>query len=423
MAKPLEVDPAELDLRRFLRRGDGVLWGQGSAEPVALVDRLIEQCEEIGDLSGFSGLTYREVLATPRAEALDLVSYGALGALAKVAARRPLRVVPAHFSALPALFAAGALPGDVAMVQVAPPGADGNCSLGLDATYVADAIYHARLVIAEVNETVPWVPGASLPWERIDVAVRTATPPLELPAARGGLAEARIAARIAALVDDGDTIQVGVGALPEAILRELRGARDLGVHSGMICDPIADLVESGAITGSRKDADRGLVVTGAALGSNRLFDFLRATESVVLRPVSYTHRPDVLARVGRLVAVNGALEVDLSGQVNAESAGGRYVGAVGGQVDFLRGAAAAGGLAIVALPATVARTGASRIVTALNGPVTTSRVDVDLVVTEFGVARLRGLDLAERARALTAIAAPEHREALDRASAVGTLRA
>jgi acetyl-CoA hydrolase len=191
----------------------------------------------------------------------------------------------------------------------------------------------------------------------------------------------------------------------------------------MICDPIADLVESGAITGDRKEADRGLVVTGAALGSNRLFDFLRVTESVALRPVSYTHRPDVLARVGRLVAVNGALEVDLSGQVNAESAGGRYVGAVGGQVDFLRGAAAAGGLAIVALPATVARTGASRIVAALNGPVTTSRVDVDLVVTEFGVARLRGLDLVERARALTAIAAPEHREALDRASAVGTVPA
>lgn len=422
MPGPAEIDPGALDLRRFLRRGDGVLWSQGSAEPVVLVDRLIEQCAEIGDLAGFSGYAYRDALAKPAAAALDLVSYGALGALGKVAARRPLRVVPAHFSALPALFAAGALPGDVAMVQVAPPDAAGNCSFGLDATYVADAVAGARLVIAEVNEAVPRVPGASLPWERIDVAVHTDVTPLQLPPGRGGEAEARIAARIAALIDDGDTIQVGVGALPEAILRELRGAHDLGVHSGMICDPIADLVEAGVVTGAHKEEGRGLVVTGAALGSTRLFDFLGATDAVELRPVSYTHRPDVLARVGRLVAINGALEVDLTGQVNAESAGGRYVGAVGGQVDFLRAAAVAGGLAIVALPATVARTGATRIVERLNGPVTTSRVDVDLVVTEFGVARLRGLDLADRARALTAIAGPEHREALDRAAPAGNLR-
>jgi acyl-CoA hydrolase len=419
---PVEIDPGALDLRRFLRRGDGVFWGQGSGEPALLVDRLIEQCAEIGDLTGFSGYAYREVLAEPAAAALDLVSYGALGALAKVAARRPLRVVPAHFSALPALFAAGALPGDVALVQVAPPDAAGNCSFGLDATYVADAVASARLVIAEVNEAVPRVAGVTLPWERIDVAVRTDATPLQLPPARGGEVEARIAARIAALVDDGDTIQVGVGALPEAILRELRGAHDLGVHSGMICDPIADLVEAGVVTGARKEAGGGLVVTGAALGSTRLFDFLDATDAVELRPVSYTHRPDVLARVGRLVAINGALEVDLTGQVNAESAGGRYVGAVGGQVDFLRGAAASGGLAIVALPATVARSGASRIVERLSGPVTTSRADVDLVVTEFGVARLRGLDLAGRARALTAIAAPEHQDTLDRAGPAGNLR-
>jgi acyl-CoA hydrolase len=415
MPGPVEIDPGALDLREHLRRDDGVLWSQGSAEPVALVDRLIEQCAEIGGLRGFSGYAYRDVLASPAAEALDLVSYGALGALGKVGAKRPLRVVPAHFSALPGLFAAGALPGDAALVQVAPPDAAGNCSFGLDATYVADAVAHARVVIAEVNEAVPSVPGASIPWERIDVAVRTNATPLELPPGRGGEAEARIASHIAALIDDGDTIQVGVGALPEAILAELRGAHDLGVHSGMICDPIADLVEAGVVTGARKEADRGLVVTGSSLGSTRLFDFLAATEAVSLRPVSYTHRPDTLARVGRLVAINGALEVDLSGQVNAESAGG-------GQVDFLRGAAAAGGLAIVALPATVARSGAPRIVGELSGPVTTSRVDVDLVVTEHGVARLRGLDLAQRAAALTAIAAPEHREALDRYAPAGNLR-
>jgi acetyl-CoA hydrolase len=185
----------------------------------------------------------------------------------------------------------------------------------------------------------------------------------------------------------------------------------------MIGDAVVDLVEAGVLTGRRKPADRGLIVTGAALGSQRLFDFLDRAEDVLMRPVSYTHRPETLAQVGRLVAINGAVEVDLSGQVNAEVAAGRYVGAVGGQVDFLRGAAANGGLGIVALPSVVARTGATRIVTALSGPVTTARADVDLVVTEHGVARLRGLDLEQRAAALVGVAAPEHRDDLARAAA------
>jgi acetyl-CoA hydrolase len=185
----------------------------------------------------------------------------------------------------------------------------------------------------------------------------------------------------------------------------------------MICDPIADLMADGVITGAAKPVDTGLVVTGAALGSERLFDFLDNNAAVVQRPVSYTHRPQTLAEVGRLVAINGAVEVDLTGQVNAERAGGRAVGAVGGQVDFLRGAAATGGEGVVALPATVAKTGATRIVARLSGPVTTARADVGVVVTEHGVARLGGLDLRERAAALIAIAAPEHREALERAAA------
>jgi acyl-CoA hydrolase len=207
-----------------------------------------------------------------------------------------------------------------------------------------------------------------------------------------------------------------VGSLPEAILRRLGGARDLGLHSGMICDPIVDLVEGGAMTGLRKPTDTGLIVTGHAIGSQRLFDFLAASDAVRLAPVSYTHRPETLARIGRFVAINGAVEVDLTGQVNAEVAGGRHLGAVGGQVDFLRGAAANGGVAVVALPS-VTRSGASRIVPQLSGPVTTARSDVDAIVTEHGVARLRGLGLEERAEALIAVAAPEHRDALARAAA------
>jgi acyl-CoA hydrolase len=162
VARPVEIREDQLDLRRWMRPGDGVLWSQGCAEPVGLVDRLIAQSGEIADLRAFCGLTWRDVLADPAADDLDVVSYGVLGSLSRVAARRPVRIVPAHFSALPPLFAAGTLPGDVALVQVAPPDEHGRCSFGLDAAYIADAVAHARVVIAEVNERMPRAAGAAL---------------------------------------------------------------------------------------------------------------------------------------------------------------------------------------------------------------------------------------------------------------------
>jgi acyl-CoA hydrolase len=417
VSAPVEIEAGELDLARWIRPGDGVLFNQACAEPVALVDRLIEQSHEIERIRVFCGLTWREVLAEPEADPLEVVSFGALGRLSAVAARRPVRIVPCHFSALPGLFAARALPGDVAFVQVSPPDAEGRCSLGVDPSYMADALAHARVVIAEVNDRMPATRGAWIDHHAIDVTVPITRPLLEAPAGRATETDDRIADRIAALIEDGDTIQIGVGALPEAILRRLHGATDIGIHSGMIGDAVADLAEAGVITGACKPADRGLIVTGAAIGSQGLFDFLEDRKDVLMRPVSYTHRPATLAQVGRLVAINGGVEVDLTGQVNAEVASGRHVGAVGGQVDFLRGAAACSGLGIVALPSVVAKSGATRIVASLSGPVTTARSDVDVIVTEHGVARLRGLDLQQRAAALIAVAAPEHRDELARAAA------
>ena len=418
MARPVEVGADDLDLSRWLRPGDGVVFGQHCAEPVPLVDALLEAGRAVDGLRAFCGLTWRDVFADDD-DGLELWSYGALGRLGRAMARRPVRVVPAHFSSLPALFAARALPGDVALVQVAPPDEHGRYSLGVGVDYLGDAVRHARVVIAEVNERMPRTTGTWLEADDVDVVVPTSRPLLEAPVARESEIDARIAEHIAGLISDGDTLQVGVGALPEAILRRLTGARDLAIHSGMICDPVVDLVERGVVTGARKRADPGLVVTGAALGSQRLFDFVDASDTIHFRPVSYTHRADVLATVGPLVAINGAVEVDLTGQVNAERAGDRWVGAVGGQVDFLRAAMATGGTGVVALPSVVASTGTSRIVAELSGPVTTARSDVDVVVTEHGVARVRGLGLEERAAALIAIAAPEHREDLERAQRGG----
>jgi acyl-CoA hydrolase len=210
---------------------------------------------------------------------------------------------------------------------------------------------------------------------------------------------------VAEIVRDGDTFQLGVGALPEAILAALRDHADLGVHSGMISDGVLDLIECGAVTNERKGADQGLTVTGAALGTRRLFAALTERQEIRLMPVSYTHAPETLARVGRLAAINSAMQVDLTGQVNSERVGSRRLGAVGGQVDFLRAAALSGGVPIVALPA-------KRIVPALDGPVTTARSDVDWVITEHGACSLRGLSEGQRRKELLRVAGAERAEVL-----------
>jgi acyl-CoA hydrolase len=225
-----------------------------------------------------------------------------------------------------------------------------------------------------------------------------------------------IAEHVAGLVPDGATLQVGIGSLPAVVLRHLRGHRDLGVHSGMITDEIAELIGAGVITGTRKSTDRGLTVTGLMLGTRALISRAAVDKSIQLRDTSYTHDQAVLAAQHALVAVNSAIEVDLTGQANIEVAAGRYVGGTGGAADFLRGAARSqGGVPVLALPSTAGT--ASRIVARLNGPAGLARADAGVIVTEYGVADLRGLSLARRRERMIAIAHPDHRAALGAAAA------
>jgi acyl-CoA hydrolase len=385
---PVELAPNALDLARWIKPGDGVLWGQACAEPVPLVDAFLTG--DSAAAAAFVGLSWRDL---PVPEDLRVVSYGALGRLGRLPG---LEIVPCHFSALPRLFAAGALPGDVALIQVAPPDAAGRCSLGVSVDYLADALPFARVVIAEVNDRCPRTAGAWVAWDRLDAVMRTSRPLLEARAVAPSETDERIAEHVAALIEDGDTIQLGVGALPEAILGRLDGHRDLGLHSGMISDAVLRLIDAGVVTNTRKPSDRGLSVTGAALGSERLFQALDGREDIVFKAVSYTHAPAVLAGVGPLAAINSAVEIDLDGQVNSEEAAGRRIGAVGGQVDFLR-AAALGGKPILALPA-------KRIVRQLSGPVGAARSDVDWVVTEHGARSLARMAARSRTRALLELA-------------------
>lgn len=400
-ARPVELRPDDLDLGP-IRAGDGVLWGQACAEPVPLVDRLLARTDELAPQRAFVGLGWRD-LGDRIGPGLEVCSYGALGRSGRLPG---LRTIPCHFSAIPRLLERGRLPGDVVLVQVAPPDAEGRCSLGVGADYVWDAIQRARVVIAEVNDRCPRTSGAFVEWSRLDAVLRTSRPLLEAPAATPGEVERRIAGHVADLIKDGDTIQLGVGALPEAILSALAGHRDLGIHSGMISDGILDLIDAGVATGARKPTDRGVAVTGAALGSARLFDALHDRADVRFEPVSRTHDAARLATVGPLCAINSVVEIDLAGQANAEAVGRRRIGAVGGQVDFLRAAAASGGKPIVALPA-------HRIVARLSGPVSTSRSDVDHVVTEHGSRSLAGLDDAARRTALLELAGPERAAQLE----------
>jgi acyl-CoA hydrolase len=311
------------------------------------------------------------------------------------------------------MFAERRLPCDVGLMQVSPPDAKGMCSLGIGVDYVADAMLHTPILIAEINQRMPVTVGSQrIPLDRFAATIATDRPLAEDPTRAPGATEQRIAAHIAELIDDGDTVQLGVGSLGTAVLDALADHEDLGFHTGMVTDGLLRLIDKGVATGSCKEIDPGLIVAGTALGSAELYNRVPELPARFL-PTSYTHSPQVLSQLQSLVSVNFAMEVDLSGQVGAEVSRGVYIGAVGGQVDFTRAAALTGKRSIIALRATSG--GQSTIKAALDGGVvTTTRSDVDTVVTEHGVAHLRGCSLRERAQRMVAIAAPEFRDELDR---------
>ncbi|WP_349257600.1 acetyl-CoA hydrolase/transferase family protein [Povalibacter sp.] len=414
----MATDAAGLDLGRFLRRGDRIVWGQACGEPTTLIEALIAQAESIGDLSAFAATSFSGMLTPDAASKFQLSSMGAIGALRTLTAAGKLGVIPCHVSQVAPMIETGVIGCDVAFVQVSPPDADGNHSFGLISDFVDAAVKKARIVIAEVNEQVPFTHGDHvLPAARIDCAVHVSRTPVEVPPAKIGETDLAIAQHVAPYIEDGSVIQVGVGATPDAILRLLHDRRDLGVHSGMIGDGLVDLVEKGVITNARKAIDAGVSITGALIGTKRLYDFANRNPKIGMRASSYTHAEATLAQLARLVTINSAIEVDLTGQVNAEQTGDVYVGGTGGQVDYVRaGMRSRGGHSIIALPATAKSGRISRITPALSGPVTTARTDVDVIVTEFGAAELKGQTLAERTRRLISIAHPDFREELDKAA-------
>ena len=413
---PVELAAEAIDLTSLVRPGDTVIWSQGPSEPLSLTQALVKQRHQIGKFRAFLGSCYSRTFEPVQADCIDFIGLGAVGFTRKILEAGALQVIPCHLSELASMIRKRELKIDVVLLQVSKD-EQGGYSYGSVCSYLSEAVRSARAVVAEVNEQVPYTNCI----ERLDPSlishfVHVSRPLIAVPSREWTAEDAAIARNVAPLIEDGAILQVGIGTLPDAILSELRHHRDLGIHSGVIGDGIVELTKAGVITNARKTVDRGVSVTGGLFGTDKLTQFAHRNSAVRVDPVSYTHSPDVLAKFKGFTTVNSAIEIDLFGQINSETANGKYIGTIGGQTDFVRGTQLSErGRSIVAMPARVSAQGASRVVPSLSSSfVTAARADTDTVVTEFGVAELKAQTVDERAERLIAIAHPNDRENLSR---------
>jgi 4-hydroxybutyrate CoA-transferase len=406
-----------------LRPGMRVLLPPGCGEPVALVHEICRQSERLRDLTILCGIHLGDYpFARPEHEALKIATWHMSPRLEDAHRRGRVEFVPIRYFDLVTEFNhGGRWAPDCVLIHCAPPDAGGYLSLGVSVSVSLPAARRAPLVIAQINPNMPRTRGqAFLHWSQVDICVEVDEPLLEYPPPAVGDMERAIGGHVANVIPDGANVQVGVGAIPQAVLDALVDHRDLALHS-LLVDSGVTLIERGVVTGARKRFHRGRLDIAEVMGTRRVFDFVHDNAIVNMEPSSYVHDPEVVARLDRFVAVNSALEVDLTGQVTAESLGARQVAGIGGQFDFALGASRSlGGAAVIALPSTT-RSGpgrVSRIVPRLasGARVTTPRFLPDWIVTEFGAARLRGRGEHERARALIAVAHPDFREELERAA-------
>jgi acyl-CoA hydrolase len=415
VAGPVTVEEAIGRLRPGMR----VLLPPGCAEPTPLIAEVVRQAERLQPLTLMGGLHLGEhpFCAPELAGRLRWVTFHAMPALRDALARGQAAFVPIRYFDAPWAFGPGGpWAADAVLVHATPPDSGGRLSLGVSTSYPLPVARAAPLVIAEGNHRMPRTLGDStIALDQVGAWVETDRPLVPYPAPLVGDVERQIAAHVADLVPDGATLQVGIGATPEAIVSGLAGHRDLGVHS-MLVDAMLPLLEGGVITGARNRRHPGCLDLGEVMGTEPLFRWVHENPRVYMEPSTAIHDPRVVAGLDRFISINSAIEVDLTGQVNAEALGERQVAGIGGQFDFVAGAALGGNRSIIALPSTGRGGQASRIVARLRAgtPVTTPRYLLDCVVTEFGRAELRGLSEDQRARELTRLAHPRFRDALER---------
>ncbi len=416
--KKKSVD-ARTALERTIASNDTVLLNANCAQPKSLVDALADLAPDLRDVRlvqllalGKAKYVHPDLAANLRLNAL-FVGPG----VRKAVNDGDADYTPVFLSEIPALFESGAIPLDVALVQVSPPDEHGFCSFGVSVDIIKPAAARARYVVAEVNQQMPRSLGdCFIHVSKLDFVVEVDRPLLELPREPFTAVHERVGKHIAELIDDGSTLQLGIGAIPDAVLSQLNDKRDLGIHTEMFADGVVELFERGVITNEKKTLHPGKIVSSFVMGSRRLYDFIDNNPVVEMHPSNYVNDPFIIAKNDNMVSINSAISIDLTGQVNSDSIGTTFYSGIGGQVDFVRGAQRSkNGKAILAFPSTAKGGDLSRVVSVLapGAGVVTSRGDVNYVVTEYGVAQLHGKTIRERARALINIAHPDFREELE----------
>ncbi len=405
-----------------IESGNRVYVGGGSGVPVSLVDGLVERAPSLRQVE----MTHVLVFADPpylKPEYQESFRHNALfiGASARKAVQEGRAdFTPIFLSEIPNLFRNGILPLDVALISVSPPDEHGFCSFGVEVGASKPAAESAKVIVAEVNRQMPRTLGDSfIHVSRLHYVVEVDSPIPEAPQGGASGLHLKVGEHIAGMIPDGATLQMGIGSIPDAVLRNLGHHKDIGIHTELFSDGVIDMVESGVITCARKNFHPGKIVAGFLFGSKRLYDFVHNNPIIELHPTDYVNDPFNIARNDNMVAINSALQVDLTGQVCADSIGPRFYSGVGGQIDFIRGAARSkGGLPIIAFLSTAKNDTITRIVPMLNegAGVVTTRNDVHYVVTEYGVASLYGRSVRKRAQALINIAHPKFKEELTAAA-------
>jgi acyl-CoA hydrolase/RimJ/RimL family protein N-acetyltransferase len=416
--KHAEMITTSADAVRRVRPGQRVFIGTGCAQPQELVRALTSRAGEIEDTEIVHLLTLGDAPYAVKelARNFRVNSFFISRNVRDIIQEGMGDYTPIFLSDIPRLFSSGRLPLDVALIQVTPPDRNGMCSFGISVDIVKSAAENATLVIAQVNPRMPRALGNSfINVYDIDVLVPVDEELVEVPTPTPGNDIRKIGRHVASLISDGATVELGIGDIPQSVMEFLGDKRDLGIHTEMLTDAIIPMIESGVITGERKSIDRKKIVASFCLGTRKLYDYIDNNPKFAFHPTEYVNDPYVIGQQHRQVAINVALEVDLTGQVCADSLGNRFYSGIGGQVDFNRGAARShNGKAIIALPATAKNGTVSRIVCCLapGGGVVTTRGDVHYVVTEYGVAYLHGKSVQERAMALISVAHPKFRPQL-----------
>lgn len=402
-----------------IKSNQSVFIHSAAATPKLLVDAMSKRSSELSQVKIYSIHTEWEALYSqePHINSFEINAFFVGANIRKAIQENKANYIPMFLSEIPVAFRTGLIPLNVALISVSPPDKHGNCTLGVSCDVSRAAVEVADIVIAEINPNMPRVNGDGvIALDEIDFAIEVDYPIFELPVSESSDIEIAIGENVASLIEDGATLQMGIGGIPNAVLSCLHNHKDLGIHTEMFSDGIIPLIEKGIINGKYKKLHPGAIVSSFALGSRALYDFMDDNLNVRLLDVEYVNFPINILRNPKVTAINSAIEIDLYGQVCADSIGTKQYSGVGGQMDFMRGAALSeGGKPILALPSVTSK-GISRITSMLKpgASVVTTRAHVHYVVTEHGIAYLRGKNLKERAKALIKIAHPEHRERLEK---------